>query len=759
MVHTEDDFADAPNGSSGRGFPAVLAIAAVFLAGAACVAVVLGAILAAWEPPAWLAGLLGPRPGFLALLWLLVLVGWSGLAPAWVAACMLRRPPLAMGLPVWAAAGGAVSLLLSRLAGQALGTASDEASRILAEQPAFLAELPLHCAVFLLLVAGAGAALAAGRIRWPRSLYCAGLMLLLAAPWFLMARALAMDLPGLADASVAFRQDPVAGDIPAAVLLVMASFMACALAQVLAAPTAWRVLWSAAGVALLALPGCILANLALRPENSAGGPASSLVSWLLAQSSVVLGLSLGAAAALRLSPWPAEAPARMVSRSGRVFAILTALYACLAVYGSLVPLEVRSLPFPLAVESFLHTPYYSLGVENRADLVANLLLFVPLTFLAMGAATGQGTRPGAGAAGVVVIVATGVMALLIEFVQVFFAPRTVSWNDVLAECAGSVIGVGCWLALGPRLARWGRGLWTDRDPRRTAVRILAAYAAMACLYQVLPMDFVISREELSAKISRDGLTLVPLADLARQGWMMMVAKLVAAVPLGFLVGLLVRPGSRRAAAGMVVGLLASAVLQAVRLFIYTRTSSMTDVALWAAGGAIGAWLTHWMGPVADRPVAHVAAIRRTVRVLMGLCAAGLIAAMAWLKWGSLSFSRPRGGLLLNAWESMRVPFYYQYYNSEFQAGTQLLAAFASMAALGLLLRGVWGDCRRFARFALWCSLAATCVFSVMLEAGRMFIPGHIADATTAAFAVAGGVAGSLAYPWLVRYFVLPPAPL
>jgi VanZ family protein len=354
---------------------------------------------------------------------------------------------------------------------------------------------------------------------------------------------------------------------------------------------------------------------------------------------------------------------------------------------------------------------------------------------------------------VVVVVAAAALALLVEFVQEFFAPRTVSWNDVLMECIGSVIGAACWLVFGPHLARGARNLCSDRDPRRTAVRILAAYTALACLYQILPMDFIISRRELLAKISRGGLTLVPFADWARQE-AMMIAKFITAVPLGFLVGLLVRRGSGRAAAGLVVGLLGSAILQAVRLFVYTRASSMTDVALWAAGGAMGAWLTYWLGPAADRPVAHMNAIRRLVRVLMGLCAAGLIPAMAWRKWGSLHFSRPRGGLLHHAWESLRVPFYHQYYNTEFQACTQLLAAFASMAALGLFIRGFWGEYRRF---ALWCSVAATCVFSVALEVGRMFLPGHIPDATTGAFAIAGGVAGSLAYPRLVRWFVLPPA--
>jgi VanZ family protein len=754
MVQTEEDFADTPKGSSWRGFPAILVVAAVFLAGAACVAGVLGAVFAAWGVPSWLTGILGPHPGFLALLWLVMLLGWSGFAPAWLADGMLRRPLYAMGLPLWAAAGGAVSLLLSRLAGQALGTASDDASGTILGRPGFLAELPLHCAVFLLLVAGSGAALAAGRIRWPRSLYCAGLMFLLAAPWFLMARVLALGLPGLADVSGALRQNPVAGDIPAAVLLVMASALGCAVAQVLAAPTVWRVVWAAAGMAVPALPGCLLANLVLRPEDSAGGPGSGLVWWLLVQSFVVLGLSLGAAAALRLSPRPVEAPSRMPCLSGRVFAVLTGVYALLIVYGSLVPLDLIPLSFPRAVEKFLHTPYLSLGVENRADLVANLLLYVPLTFLAMGAATGQGTRPGRGAAAVVVVVAASALALLVEFVQEFFAPRTVSWNDVLVECIGSVIGAACWLVFGPHLARGARNLRSDSDPRRTAVRILAVYTALACLYQVLPMDFVISRVELLARISRGGLTLVPFDDWARQGAMMMTAKFIAAVPLGFLVGLLVRRGSGRAAAGLVVGLLASAVLQAVRLFIYTRTSSMTDVALWAAGGAMGAWLTHWLGPVADRPISHMTAMRRLVRISMGLCAAGLIAAMAWRKWGSLRFSWPRGGLLRHTWESLRVPFYHQYYNTEFQACTQLLAAFASMAALGLLLRGFWGEYRRF---ALWCSPAATCVFSVALEVGRLLLPGRIADATTAAFAIAGGVVGSLAYPRLVRWFVLPPA--
>ena len=60
-----------------------------------------------------------------------------------------------------------------------------------------------------------------------------------------------------------------------------------------------------------------------------------------------------------------------------------AVFALLAIYGSLVPLRFEALSFVEAIERFRAIPFLSLSVQHRADWVANILLFVPIGFFSM----------------------------------------------------------------------------------------------------------------------------------------------------------------------------------------------------------------------------------------------------------------------------------------------------------------------------------------------------------------------------------------
>ncbi len=68
------------------------------------------------------------------------------------------------------------------------------------------------------------------------------------------------------------------------------------------------------------------------------------------------------------------------------------VYTAFVIYGSLVPLEFRAMPWDEAVAKFGAIPFLKLGIGSRADWVANLLLFIPLTYLWMGALTAGGSR-------------------------------------------------------------------------------------------------------------------------------------------------------------------------------------------------------------------------------------------------------------------------------------------------------------------------------------------------------------------------------
>ena len=134
------------------------------------------------------------------------------------------------------------------------------------------------------------------------------------------------------------------------------------------------------------------------------------------------------------------------------------IYAIFVVYGSLVPFDFQPLPFDQAWAAFRQTPFLTLGVESRADWVANGVLYVPLGFLGVRALGGGGARLIAVLASLIL---AGLLAFAVEFAQLSFPPRTVSQNDLLAECIGSLVGVVAAHALGPWLVRWWQAWRTD----------------------------------------------------------------------------------------------------------------------------------------------------------------------------------------------------------------------------------------------------------------------------------------------------------
>src|SRR5206468_9286760 len=125
-------------------------------------------------------------------------------------------------------------------------------------------------------------------------------------------------------------------------------------------------------------------------------------------------------------------------------------------YGSLVPLDFRSEPLTAAWTAFLKTPYLHLGVGSRADWVANLLLYMPLGFFATGWVA-TASRQRAMAANILVFMSCVLLAVAVEFTQLFFPPRTVSLNDILAETLGTCVGIAVWGYAGERLAQ----LWME----------------------------------------------------------------------------------------------------------------------------------------------------------------------------------------------------------------------------------------------------------------------------------------------------------
>ncbi len=61
-------------------------------------------------------------------------------------------------------------------------------------------------------------------------------------------------------------------------------------------------------------------------------------------------------------------------------------YLAFVIYGSLVPLEFRDRSWDDALQAFSRIPFLHLGIGSRADWIANILLYMPLTFIWSGIA-------------------------------------------------------------------------------------------------------------------------------------------------------------------------------------------------------------------------------------------------------------------------------------------------------------------------------------------------------------------------------------
>ena len=69
----------------------------------------------------------------------------------------------------------------------------------------------------------------------------------------------------------------------------------------------------------------------------------------------------------------------------RPLSLWWAAWVAFVIYGSLVPLDYHGIPWDVAVTRFSQIPFLDLGIDSRADWMANLLLFIPLAFFWTGA--------------------------------------------------------------------------------------------------------------------------------------------------------------------------------------------------------------------------------------------------------------------------------------------------------------------------------------------------------------------------------------
>lgn len=423
------------------------------------------------------------------------------------------------------------------------------------------------------------------------------------------------------------------------------------------------------------------------------------------------------------------------------FFYATIIYLLFVVYGSLVPLEFKAMPLNEALDHFRNIRYLNLGIGSLADWVANILFMVPLTFLWFTLLTKYSRFPAKIFWFILIWIACFLLALAIEFTQLFFPPRTVSINDIIAESLGSFIGCIAGWIFGQRFIIWLQK-WHQEAQINSWDRYLQLYLFGLFLYAVLPLDLTLSPIELYHKWNEGRIVFLPFGNL-KTSLIENIYQWGSEIALWLPVPLLWQRAYRLSRFQLYRRLLLAALaIEFFQLFVYSRVTDITDILLALLGGGLGIQLTKYFIDVTSVKIAPTSVQTQLNRSL----GKGALFCLAWsfllmgVFWYPFNFDFDRALILERTHSFFKIPFYSYYYGSEFRAITEVFHKILFFIPLGGAFAFIsWRyHFKAFSRFIsyFWITLTA-----LGIEAGQILLPTKSADLTDWALEVTGGIIG------------------
>lgn len=383
-------------------------------------------------------------------------------------------------------------------------------------------------------------------------------------------------------------------------------------------------------------------------------------------------------------------------------------YALFVTYGSLVPLDFHPRPLAEAWATFQHIPMLVIGVEGRADWIANCVLYVPLAFLTASLVSGDRLPAFRSLSLLGSVTFCCALAVAIEFIQLFFPPRTVSMNDIIAEWLGSILGV----AMAAAWAQRFRGFLAafSGDAGRLGPKLLVAYALAYLALSVFPYDFLLSRGEFEQKIASGTWGWLFATESFSGGMLMagvkLAAEVLAALPFGLLLGRR-SSGWHGLSRAFLLGAALGLFIETAQWFLFSGISQGVSVLTRAAGVSAGAmlWRANWD---VDALAGQVRRFGLAFGVLY-LFALAAVNGWFWRPWGGMELAARNFG------EVRYLPFYYHYYTTETIALVSLISIGVMYAPIGLL---AWAM-----RTGPWLTVFAAALTAAVVETAKLFLVG------------------------------------
>ncbi|MEQ6340765.1 MAG: VanZ family protein [Gammaproteobacteria bacterium] len=414
-----------------------------------------------------------------------------------------------------------------------------------------------------------------------------------------------------------------------------------------------------------------------------------------------------------------------------------------------MPLDYHPKSFASAWDEFLHIPYLQLGIASRADWVANIVLYIPLSLLAFASVTrNRETAFLRTVKALVIFSGCLLLAIGVEFAQLYFPARTVSKNDIIAETIGIIIGISFWGVASRRL----NTLWQEIKSRGpAAMRAGLIFYALAYLAASLfPYDFVVSFAELSARLAkgRDSLFISPEYCTAILPCMTKFAlEFMAVIPLGILIGEMLK-SSRRPVTGiaMTCGAILGFVIEGTQIFLGSGVSQGVSVLTRAMGMSAGAFL---FSNISHGTLGYLKPHARLIIIIIVLPYLGVLAMLiGWFQNQPMSMAEG-----LNRLNTVHfLPFYYHYYSTEQAALISLMQTTAVYAPIGL---GYWGWILGM-RYGIYAGSAIIAgilggLVSFAVEASKLFLSGEHPDPTNVLIAIMASAMTYRIAVWLTKW--------
>ena len=434
----------------------------------------------------------------------------------------------------------------------------------------------------------------------------------------------------------------------------------------------------------------------------------------------------------------------------RAYAAFASAFICFAVYASLIPFNARPLALGDAVDVFRAAMTRWPSRVSRPDVLANILLFVPIGFTLTGALLVDRSRHWrlVVAAPMLVVLISIIASAGAEFVQTFTQDRLSTPVDVASQTVGCLIGIGAWMLAGPALTDWVRRTLASA-PNDRLPRVLAAYTLGWMFVNLAPFDITLDVGDLGRRVRSGEIALLanygPGAPSTRLVWDA-TAEILGALPLG-VAGLIAFPPGKVRSRVMVVaiGLAIVMLTEIAQVFIRSHAAIVGDAVL----GGVGVTLGVWIGSVGIQP-GSVVPPSASPRPWSPAIAAMLLwcIVLGLYHWQPYDFSTDGHLVRSKLARISMVPFAGYARGRWINALNDILTKVSLAAPLGVIAAFVF---RRLTTpsavvVGLWTMLFLT-IFAIV-EFGQLFVTTRNPDPTDILTGTVAAVGGLLTGYWL-----------